>query len=237
MNRSRGDDRARSRHVVRPRWVWGGLVVAVAGSCLFGVGVARLGLIASILGILVLLAGVGLALGGGVLYDAQVTTAGIGHELHELEHGTPHAGIAPADTVGGAVARRRAAAVTRRTRALQQATIDTPRGPWAPVGAVLALVGAAVMLVTQIVPYQLSGADSNGVASLVPAVLTALAALRVLVVPGPHLWPAGLATICGVALVLIALTAGHPTPLPWFEGLCGGLIIIGGALCTSTGAE
>jgi drug/metabolite transporter (DMT)-like permease len=81
---------------VRPRWVWGGLIVALLGVCLLGWGIAVPSWTESVAGAVVLLVGGAASVGGGVLYDARTHLA-VGEEMRQLRDGDVHEGIRPGD--------------------------------------------------------------------------------------------------------------------------------------------
>jgi hypothetical protein len=88
--------RRRRNHLVRPRWVWGGLFVALLGGCVLGLGIALLSWSESIAGTVLLLVGGAASTWGGVMYDARTQLA-VGQELHQLLGGDVHEGIGPGD--------------------------------------------------------------------------------------------------------------------------------------------
>ena len=83
-------------HLVRPRWVWGGLILALLGACLLGWGIAVLSWTGSIAGTVMLVVGGAASVGGGVLYDARTHLA-VGEEMRQLRDGDVHEGIGPGD--------------------------------------------------------------------------------------------------------------------------------------------
>jgi hypothetical protein len=83
-------------HLVRPRWVWGGLIVALLGSCLLGWGIAVLSWTESVAGAVLLLIGGAAGVGGGVMFDARIHLA-VGEEMRQVREGDVHEGIGPGD--------------------------------------------------------------------------------------------------------------------------------------------
>lgn len=88
--------RRRRNNLVRPRWVWGGLLVAVLGGCVLGLGIAVLSWRESIAGTVLLLVGGAASVWGGVMYDARTQLA-VGQEIRQLRDGDVHEGIGPGD--------------------------------------------------------------------------------------------------------------------------------------------
>jgi hypothetical protein len=85
-------------HLVRPRWVWGGLVIALLGVCLLGWGIAILSGAQSIAGAVLLLVGAAASVGGGIRFDGRTHLA-VGEEMREVREGDVHEGIGPGDTL------------------------------------------------------------------------------------------------------------------------------------------
>jgi drug/metabolite transporter (DMT)-like permease len=81
---------------VRPRWVWGGLVIALLGVCLLGWGIAILSGAQSIAGAVLLLVGAAASVGGGIRFDGRTHLA-VGEEMREVREGDVHEGIGPGD--------------------------------------------------------------------------------------------------------------------------------------------
>jgi hypothetical protein len=117
---------------VRPRWVWGGLVLALIGAATLGLGVALLSWTLSTLGAGLLLLGAAASLRGGILYDA-VPNLAVRRELRQVREGDVHQGIAPGDTLHTPAARHDASAMNRSTRALEESATHANDVPWAPV--------------------------------------------------------------------------------------------------------
>ena len=86
----------RPSHLVRPRWVWGGLAVAIIGMCVVAVGVIVLSLVWSLVGCVVGVAGGLTMLRGGVMNDVGGVSRS---ELDDVIHGGTHQGQAPGDMI------------------------------------------------------------------------------------------------------------------------------------------
>jgi hypothetical protein len=85
-------------HLVRPRWIWGGLIVALIGVCLLGWGIAVLSWAESVAGAALLLVGGAASVGGGIIFDGRTHLA-VGEEMRQVREGDVYEGIRPGDTL------------------------------------------------------------------------------------------------------------------------------------------
>ncbi|MEZ0580553.1 hypothetical protein [Nocardioides sp. MH1] len=212
----------------RPRWIWGGLLTAIAGMIVAGVGVAATSWIWSLVGAGTLLAGVGLAFAGGVLYDAHS-----GPPTEELKHvlqGGTRAGVAAGQTRSTPGSRRRARAVEARLDQLEAATAAAPRPyPVKPPAVILMLI-ALFLLVSQweLYPLEFPG-QTNANRALGCAILFAACGLRIrFAQPLRRRRPsAGLAGVAGLALLCNGLLSPHDRLImAVLESLCGLLAVL-----------
>lgn len=205
-------------HLVRPRRVWSGLALGLLGVGLFALWTATWRPAAGIAGVALMLLGAGVAWRGGILYDTRGShdphgSPGASQELADLAHNRVHRGTAPGDMVIDPRLRAEAAATNRRTAALIRASEATPRPTFDTAAAAL-LLGAAIALVAiqGVYPHTTTG-QSNGLRSLLLAVVIALSALRLLVGQRPGRAPSAIAGLCGVVLIARALLVDHDRPV------------------------
>ena len=200
-------DRSRHRPLVRPRWVWGGLLAALVGIVVLGIGIMMLSAVVSAVGAVVLLAGGAASTYGGVMDDAgpHVTPQ---EELEQVEHGVVHEGVAPGDTLDD----RRARQDARQTTARTDTTLARPRTlpAFAPVAGWTMLGIAAFIVLSQ--PWLLArtatGQDSafrdGGL-----AIVLGLAGIRIATTSGRHLGSGVVALLAGAGLLIGGLVAEH----------------------------
>ncbi|MFC4787238.1 hypothetical protein ACT8ZV_22365 [Nocardioides sp. MAHUQ-72] len=135
--------------------------------------------------------------------------------------------------------RRTSRRVDRRREALIRRTHRAPRPPLAALGALVALVVAAFLLVAQWEIYPTgSEAQTNGLWALGFAIATAGGALRILVgQPGRHLASVVALLGSGVGLLLRALLAGHEVGATAIsEEVCGGVLVACGLVALASPA-
>ncbi|HVE24477.1 MAG TPA: hypothetical protein VNC22_03695 [Sporichthya sp.] len=215
-----------ARHLVRPRWVWGGLVGALSGAAVLSVGVVLLSGPVSVTGTALLLVGVGCSVHGGVLYDA-VSGFSPRRELRQVRAGVVHPGVAPGEMVNTDRAHADAAASNQRTRRLEDAAHHPAKAHWAPVAGWMCMLITATLVVSQwnLVAHNATGA-SNSFRDTVWAILLGLCGLRVAVVPGRHRIAAAVILISGLGLVLGGTLAEHDhLGLQLVEVTCGCLAV------------
>lgn len=215
------------QHLVRPRWVWAGLVLALIGASVLGLGVASLSWTLSVLGAVLLLVGASGSLRGGVLYDA-VPSFVLGKELHQVREGHIHEGVAPGDTVTSLPARKDAIESNQRTRELEAAAQHPRNVRWAPVAGWLLVLITAVLIMSQweLVAPTATG-RSNSFRDTGLAILLGLGGLRLAVAPGRHPIAASITLLAGLSLVLGGVLANHShTGLAIVEVASGCLAIL-----------
>jgi drug/metabolite transporter (DMT)-like permease len=218
-----------TEHLVQPRRVWGGLALALAGAALIGLGVALESWPWAIVGIVVLLAGAGLGLRGGVLYDVHRQHPG--REVEQVAHGDVHRGVAPGEMVHDPRVRRTSREMDAQREALVRRTHEAPRPPMAQLGAIVVLVVSVFLLFAQWEVYPPGRTpQTNAVWSLGFAILAGLAALRILLgQPSRHLAASLLILLSGVGLLLRAFLADHVIDATAIaEGVSGALVLLGG---------
>ena len=120
---------------VRPRWVRGGLLLALIGAATLGLGIAGTWWWPSVVGAVLLLLGVAAGFAGGMMYDA-VPTFSAREEMHPVATGDVHEGVAPGGQVTSPAARRTAREATRSTRTSspRHPRPSTSGGPRSPDG-------------------------------------------------------------------------------------------------------
>ena len=216
----------RARHLVRPRWVWGGLVGALSGAVVLSVGVVLLSGPLSVTGTVLLLLGVGCSVRGGVLYDA-VSGFAPRRELRQVRDGVVHPGVAPGEMIDTGRAHADAAASNRSTRRLEDAAHHPAKAHWAPVAGWMCMLITATLVVSQwnLVAHNATGA-SNSFRDTGWAILLGLSGLRVAVVPGRHRIAAAVILISGLGLVVGGMLAEHDhLGLQLVEVSCGCLAV------------
>jgi hypothetical protein len=215
-----------NEHLTRPRWIWSGLLIAVIGTITIGFGLDDTSWTWSLIGAGLLLAGGGVAIAGGVIYDVHTTAPE--QELAAIRRGGTHPGLAPGNRRSTPRSRQHARDTERRLDSLEQATTRTPRPYPTGPAAVLMLVVAAVLLVSQweLYPTELPG-QTNANRALGCAIIVALCGLRILLgQPGAtHRISAALAGLAGLALLLNGLLAAHDrAAAAGAESICGALV-------------
>lgn len=199
----------RRHHLVRPRWVWGGLLVALIGGGLLGLGIALLSWTLSVIGTVLLLGGATASLRGGAMYDA-VPGMDIGKELRQVREGDIHQGVAAGDTVTGSRASKDAIRSNQTTHELEAAARHPAPVHWAPVAGGLLLLVAAVLMMSQwelVAPSTTGRGNSFRDTGL--AIVLGLAGLRLVVAPGRHAISVGITLLAGLGLVVGGLVADH----------------------------
>jgi hypothetical protein len=218
-----GHTGSRTRHLVRPRRVWGGTAVALVGCGILAVGGVSTSWMWALPGVVVLVVGATVAYRGGILYDAR--SGGLRPELSQTIHGQARQGTAPGDMVADPRAVASSRRVERRRRRLERAAASAPRRvPVRPTGALL--VGVAVFLLVgqwELYPLELPG-QSNATRALGCAIVVGFAGMRVLE-SGPgraHTVSALAAVSAGALLVLNGLLADHDrSAVAASEVVCG----------------
>ena len=219
--------RRTGEHVVKPRWVWGGLVVALVGGSLVVLGMSTASLAWAICGAALLLVGASLAGRGGILHDAYRTPSQATEELAQALAGGEHQGVAPGEMVDNPDAQRDARRTAHTARALLAESYATPAPEWSPVAGWLLVLVTLVLVAPQwyLVAHDATG-RANSFRDTGLAVLIGLAGLRFVVASGRHLASGGIAALAGVGLVLGGLLADHHRAgLAGYEVLCGAVTI------------
>jgi hypothetical protein len=193
---------------VRPRWVWGGPLLALIGAATLGLGVALLSWTFSALGAGLLLLGAAASLRGGVLHDA-VPNLAVRRELRQVLEGDVHQGIVPGETVPAPATRRDAIATNRSTRAVQDSAKHPNDVHWAPVaGWVLLLTTVLTVSQWELVAPTATGRD-NSFRDTALSIALGLGGMRTALSPGRHLITTSITGLAGTALILAGLLADH----------------------------
>jgi hypothetical protein len=204
--------RGRGKHLVRPRLVWGGLLVALVGAITIGVAVGVSSWIVAIAGILLLVLGGLVGWRGGALYDATSEFA-LEEAVQEVKEGDTHEGTKPGDQVRSPEAHRESLRADRTRQATTAGTLRARRPGLSVLGALLLLSGAAFVLAMQgEYPHSHTG-QINGLRDLGMAVVAGLVGLLVLFSPRRHPVAAGLALLCAVGMALQAVLAPHDSSM------------------------
>lgn len=214
--------RLRQRHLVRPRYVWGGLAAAIAGSVALGAGIAILSWTLAVMGALFLTGGASVSLLGGVLNDAR-TELSLGKELREVISADVHPGLAPGEVMKGSSAVRVRSVTTTRHRLRPLPTAALGR----PAGGLLMLVALAQYALTCSVVAQTPTGHVNALRDMSLGIVIGLAGFRLLTVPGAHGITAGAALFAGLLLVLQGLLGHHDhSALRSVEMTSGALVVV-----------
>lgn len=219
-----------NEHLTRPRWIWSGLLIAIVGTVVTGFGVDDASWTWSLIGAGVLLLGGGVAIAGGVMYDVHTTAPQ--QELAAIRRGGISPGLAAGSTRSTPRSRRHARDAERRLDALEQATTHAPRPYPKGPAAIVMLVIAAILLVSQweLYPTEFPG-QANANRSLGCAIILAMCGLRILLSQPEttHRISAGLAALAGLTLLLNGLLAAHDlTAAAGTECVCGALVLTAG---------
>lgn len=230
-SRGRGGARAdRPAREVDPRSVWMGVVLALVGVVVAGVGITIMMWWLAASAALVIAAGAVVAFRGGIMQDTR--GADPHSEISQVRHHDVHRGVAPGQMIDDPVAKEAAREVEAERRRILAARARTPSPPLAPIGAALAITVAAYIWVAQwtLYPIGQTGQD-NALRDLGWAILAGLAGIRILVgQPSRHPVATGVIGLAGAALLLETLLANHSSSvISASEGICG-VTLIGAAL-------
>jgi len=221
-------EQVHGENTVRPRWVWSGLILTLLGAFLLALWFDTWYRSALLAGGILLAAGVGVAVRGGILYDTHGRRPVTG-EVDDVRDADVHRGTAPGDTIADEALREEARATSRRTRALLRAAEATPRPHLYRAGGMLLVLGAALPPCAQaLYPHTQTGQD-NAVRALLLAVLAGLAGLRILLGQRPGRPAFAVAALAGIALVLLALLTDHERTATTVVEIVGGAAMIVGA--------
>lgn len=227
------EHRDEHRHLVRPRWVWAGTALAVAGVVVGGIGATFPIWWLVGVGVVLLLVGAVLALKAGVLYDVRGSDPG--SEVGSVVHGDVHEGVVPGETRSTPAARERAVAVSDRRRALEwRAGHGDGPGTVRPAGAVLLLLcGLLVAAQWSIYPPEHPGQD-NALRALGCGILIGFVGLRFCTAqPGStHRIASALGALGGLLLVANAVLAPHVLWGTSALEVCAGVVALAAAVAT-----
>lgn len=230
----------RTDHTVRPRGVWGGLLLAVLGLVALAVGgVATAGTWMAVwvaAGATLVVLGGALALHSGVLYAVH-GPGQAADTAHEVLHGETYQGHAPGDQVAvSPEAREKARTLDLRRLELERRSAATPAPAFAPVGAVVLLLAAFGLLVASGAFFAHTAVGSaNADRALGCAILAGAAGMRYLVSPGRHLVFATGALLGGLFLVLSGPLSPHDRPgTVALEVAVGTIVLLAAAVCLAS---
>jgi hypothetical protein len=189
--------------------VWSGLLLALVGAALLGLGLAAMSWVLSLVGVGVLVTGAALGLAGGVMYDA-VSTAPGKREIRDVVEGRPHPGVAAGDMVRTHRAASGAEATGEMVRRVTAAGSRAPAPPLAPVAGWSLVLMTIVVMASQWswVARTATGHTTSG-RDTVLAVVVGLCGLRLAIAPGRHRAAAGIALLAGLGLLVAGWTAAH----------------------------
>ena len=221
---------SRREHLVRPRLIWAGVTITLAGVVVVGVGIAMLSLIVTTVGAALLLFGTSTGLAGGVMYDA-VRSPDLGAELRQARRGDVHEGVRAGDLIQTPEALEDAARTAEKADSmLASGGYDVPTiGPLAGW-----IIFAAATLLVFVQPWADTSAVSQG-SSLRDtglAIVAALAGLQIALGGGRHRIAAALGLLTGIGLLLSALLANHTEVAATAGETVAGVLIAAASLGT-----
>ncbi len=145
---------------VRPRVMWGGTLLTLAGLAVAGSGVAYQREVLGWVGVALTALGAGVALLGGLQHDASVGTP-LEQELHDVREGGERPGVATGARIEGHGVQERARRATEQEREFTAAPV--PRPPLRPLAA-FGLLAVGLWLLAGLwllpYPYTVSGQDA-----------------------------------------------------------------------------
>lgn len=230
------DTTTTERHRVRPRWVWSGLLLILVGLVVLALGLVGRSLVWSLVGPVVAAVGGFLTWRGGVMYDVHGSRP-LRQEATELVHDDVHEGRSPTERMSHETAEQIARGNDERRRELLARVESDDFPSLAPVGVVVLLLMAVWLFVSQFVlayPFTATG-QSNALRDTGFAIVIGLCGLWMRQL-GPRPVATGLCLLCGVLLVVFALTQSHAAGrTEWNEILTGAVVIGAAALTVSPG--
>ena len=214
------------KHLVRPRWVWGGTFLLVTGTVVIGVGVDLTNWPWSIIGMVLLALGAVVAARGGLMNDFH-THGSARTEMRNVVEGNVRPGLAPGTDLSTPESREKSRELDHRREALEQAAVEAPRPAMVRPAAGILLLIALLLLVSQweLYPIGIPG-QTNANRSLGCAIVLGLAGLRILTSqPDQRVRvSSALAALAGLSLILNGLLARHDRlSTAVAEGCCGAL--------------
>lgn len=214
------------KHLVRPRWVWGGLAVALFGAAGVGLGIALLSLWICLVGSAVLIAGMVSSVAGGIFYDSA-SSLSARRELRQVADRDVHPGAPAADVVNDPAARRGAAQANVRSRAARSKSAPPGTSLAPPAGWLL--VGMALfVMISQ--PWFIAYADGGrGSAQVVIGlvIVIGLSGLRIALGSGRFIIAGTVVGLAGAGLVIGGILAERDREiLAVVEVLCGAITIV-----------
>ena len=224
MPSHRSDHRSRTdpQPLVRPRWVWGGLVVALTGLLVAAVGLVALSWTLSVLGTALLIAGIAGSFRGGVQHDS-VSSFDLTTELRQARDGAVHKASAGRSSPSEA-ARREATESNRVTRDLERAAAGT-RVAFAPLAGWVLLLSSIAILAAEWQMFAATQAGrNNDFRDTGLAVILALTGLRLALSRGRHPVAVGVAAVAGLCLIFVGFLARHD------HGAVAALEVVAGAI-------
>ncbi len=225
------DDEARiegPRHLIRPRWTWGGLLGMLLGLGILAGGVIALSVTWSVVGTVVLVLAAGAAWHGGLLYDTSGhISAGV--VARRLEQGETFEAPDPTDRGrGGEIVEHGLEAEGRRHDSIEKGARASRS--LLRLGGLLVVGSGAWFLLSQWAIYPATATGrAGGLRALAAGVVLGLAGLRLLTTGRSVVW-SGLAALAGAVMVVVALSADHDAGRSTLSELVVGLVALAGAL-------
>ena len=224
---------------VRPRAVWAGMILAIAGAGMACMGGVRLSWAWSVAGALLLVIGAGVAWRAGILRDTH--SGDPRTELDQVARGGVRQGTSPGETLSSDAARRTSRAMDRRRLLLERAAHTAPRPGLVRPAAGLLLLAAVFLLVSQweLYPLELPG-QTNAGRALGCAIVIGACGMHVLESGPrrPHRVAGASSAVAGLLLLLNGVLADHDArAVAAVETVVGLLICLAGAVVlTARGA-
>lgn len=196
-------------HRVHPRWVWGGMVVALLGGAVLALGISLLWMTISIVGAAILIVGALIALAGGIMNDARNGLAAQ-EEMRQVVHGDVHEGVSAGDMIGDSVAHEDAARTADQTRMVLRHANAKVQVPLAPLAGWLMFALAWIVALSQ--PWLIGHTATGGTTAARDAglaILVGLSGFRIATAQGLARVAVLIAFLAGVGLVLGGVFADH----------------------------
>lgn len=219
-------DHSTRRPLVRPRWVWGGLAVALAGLGVLGLGIALLSLWCSITGAALLVLGAASSVAGGIMYDASPELSA-GTEMRQIVRGDVHEAVSTRESVREPKRTAPRGTDHRQNRRPPQSATNHLSPTRTDRGLVPARDHYLRSRQPTLVPAHSANGHDSALRDTGLVILSGLAGIRIATGVGRHLMAVALATLAGLGLLLGGLFAQHDrTDLVIVETTCGVITIV-----------
>lgn len=222
--------------LVHPRYVWTGTALAIVGLVVTGVGLMAESVVTSVLGVVAMVIGAGIAWRAGIMRDTHTASSGV-HEVSDVSQGRVHPGTIAGDMMHAPAAEEESRAADHRRRQLLERSHRSPAPPPARGAAALILLLAVVLLCAQWALYPVGRtAQDNALRASAITVILILCGLRIITADRPRRLAAGLVILAGLVLALFGPLAPHQeTAVAWTETALGTLVVLAGVATLASG--